>query len=125
MIRVEQLVREECGDYYEQRRVLLLRMLAALSDPDLRVADKRRVRVASLTGGHTMTPTRSQLLESNSSNLVRIVADEWKGRRGPQFRRLLRRAKYQLIDQMTDDELVEFHADVFRELERALPAVKR
>jgi hypothetical protein len=119
---VEQLIRTECGDYYEQRRVLLLRLLAALSDPDLRSEDTRKVTIASLSGGHPMTATRSQLARHNEDNLVRLISAEWKGRRGPQVGRLLRRAKYQLIDPMTDDELLAFHADVFNELVRALPA---
>lgn len=121
MTPVEQLVREECGDYYEQRRVLLLRLLAAISDPDLRKDDKRSVRIASLTGGKTMIATRQSLVGMNSDNLTRIVWSEWKGNRGPRFNRISRRAEW-LINQMTDDELVAFHEDVYRELERALMA---
>lgn len=104
MTSVEELVRAECRDYYEQRGILVLRILAALSDPDIR---------------STVNEVR-WVAQRNKENLVRLVSDQWKGRRGPQFGRVLRRAQYQLIDDMTDTELIAFRDDVFRELERAV-----
>ncbi|UJL27015.1 hypothetical protein HZU38_18915 [Mycolicibacterium vanbaalenii] len=101
---VDELVRAECGNYYQERGVLILRVLAAVSDPDIRSTD----------------PDVRWRASHNTENLLGLVHRDWRGRRGPQFGRVLRRAKYQLINSLSDEELRAFHDNVFKELARAL-----